>query len=201
MQAENRKETLSEKAKKYFQAYKKMSIKKKTQFVAIVLIIAVILTIYFSSLADRTPETPAPQATQQATVSYAKDDTEAKLKEALSKIDGAGKVEVMITYKSGPEIVPAFSTDTQKSQTTDTGTDTDRKTETENEQTDVVTVEKGGDANALILKEKAPEVKGVIVIAEGAGNIVVKLNLLKAVQTLLAVSPEQIEVFEMKKGK
>ena len=30
------------------------------------------------------------------------------------------------------------------------------------------------------------------------GDLSVKLNLLKAVQTILAVAPEQIEIFEMK---
>ena len=114
MSAEKKKETLSEKIKKFAQDYKKLSIKKKTQYIAIVLIIAVILAIYFSSIADKTKQPNAPIATQPA--STQSEDTEEKLKATLSKINGAGKVEVMITYKSGPEIVPAFSIDTQKEQ-------------------------------------------------------------------------------------
>ncbi len=199
MQTDKKDETLKQKFKKFTQNYKNLSVKKKTQYIAIVLIIAVILAIYFSSITDKTKAETKPETTPQ-TKQTAADDTEEKLKQTLSMIEGAGKVEVMITYKSGPEIVPAFSTDTQKNSTTDTGENQQRTSETQNEQTDVVTIEKGGDANALILKENTPDVKGVIVIAEGAGDISVKISLLKAVQTILAVAPEQIEIFEMNKG-
>lgn len=199
MSAEKKKETLPEKIKKFAHEYKNLSIRKKTQYIAIVLIIVVILAIYFSSIADRTKADETPIVTQPASTLKA-DDTEQKLEKALSKIRGAGEVDVMITYKSGPEIVPAFSTDTQKNSTTDTGDDQQRISETQNEQTSVVTIVKGGDANALILKENTPDVKGVIVISEGAGDLTVKLNLLRAVKTILAVAPEQIEIFEMKKN-
>ena len=50
---------------------------------------------------------------------------------------------------------------------------------------------------ALVLTEKAPAVRGVIVIAEGAADIGVKLKLQSAVQTVLGVEIDQIEVFEM----
>jgi stage III sporulation protein AG len=199
MQTENKKEPLKHKVKKFIQDYKNLNVKKKTQYIAIVLIIAVILAIYFSSITDKAKTETQPEVVPQNNQT-ATNDTEQKLQETLSIIEGAGKVEVMITYKSGPEIVPAFSTDTQKTNTTDTGEDQQRTSETKNEQTDVVTIEKGGDANALILKENTPDVKGVIVIAEGAGDLSVKLNLLRAVQTILAVTPDQIEIFEMNKS-
>ena len=44
--------------------------------------------------------------------------------------------------------------------------------------------------------EIMPPVKGVVVIAEGAGNVRVKLDLLKAVQALLSVSSSQVEIFK-----
>jgi len=45
------------------------------------------------------------------------------------------------------------------------------------------------------LTEILPKVKGVIVIAQGANDIRVKLDILKAVQALLGVSSSQVEIF------
>jgi stage III sporulation protein AG len=50
-----------------------------------------------------------------------------------------------------------------------------------------------------VLKENNPEIKGVIVVAEGADDIEVRLNLLSAVQTILDVSPDKVNVYKMNK--
>lgn len=44
----------------------------------------------------------------------------------------------------------------------------------------------------------ASEIVGVLVVAKGAGNVVVKLELIRAVQTATGISADKIEVFEMK---
>jgi hypothetical protein len=48
-----------------------------------------------------------------------------------------------------------------------------------------------------VLKEKTPEIKGVIVTAEGAGDISVRMNILKAVETLLNIPADKVDVFKM----
>ncbi|MFO7154640.1 MAG: stage III sporulation protein AG, partial [Caldicoprobacter oshimai] len=63
------------------------------------------------------------------------------------------------------------------------------------------TIGETGNAKPLVIKEMEPEIKGVIVIAEGAKDIRVKLDLIRAVQTALGVSPQQVEVFEMETNK
>ena len=45
--------------------------------------------------------------------------------------------------------------------------------------------------------EKKPKIRGVIVVAEGASDIGVKLNLYNAVQTVLQVEASKVDVFEM----
>jgi len=118
---------------------------------------------------------------------YARQQEE-RLEKALSQIGGCGKVKVMITYSSGFELVPAFSTD-----------------KTENKQDGYITnsterttiVMSGG--KPLILLELEPRVKGVVVIAEGAGNPMVKVELYKAVATVLNIGASNIEIFSMKK--
>ena len=48
-----------------------------------------------------------------------------------------------------------------------------------------------------MLTEVQPLVRGVIVVAEGAEDIAVKLNLQYAVKTVLGIDDDCIEVFEM----
>ena len=180
--------------------FMKLDIKKKIQYLAILLVIIVILTIYFASSGSITKkqENKTSQSNAQEQISEQEaSGIEQQLKYTLSQIQGAGRVEVMITYESSSEIVPAISVDKQTSTTTDTRDSGTSTTNTENTQSEVVTIGGSGGNSALVLKEKSPEIRGVIVVAEGADNIAVKLNLLSAVQTLLNVSPDQVDVYKM----
>ena len=183
-----------------FSRFAKLDVKKKIQYLAILLIIIVILTIYFASgsLVPKKQENIAPAATQEAPSTGMTGSIEEKLAAMLSQIEGAGDVEVMITYESTGEIVPAFSVDRQTTTITDNRENGTSTTNTENTQSEVVTVGDGGGSRALVLKEISPKIRGVIVVAEGADDITVRLNLLNAVQTLLNVGPRQVDVYKMK---
>jgi stage III sporulation protein AG len=175
--------------------FAKLDFKKKLQYLAVLLIVIVILAIYFTSKKSPATEEPVSQAASVSTTGLS--SIEEKLQKTLSQIDGAGRVQVMITYESSAELVPAISVDTQTSTTTDEGENGSSTTKSENTQSEVVTVN-GSDGNsALVLKENSPPVKGVIVVAEGADDIGVKLSLLSAVETILNVSPDQVDVYKM----
>lgn len=181
--------------------YLKLDTKKKIQYAAILLIVIVILTIYFSSVAENrsneNSEASSGAAAPVAETAEAADDIARRLQETLSAIEGAGRVEVMITYESTKELVPAFSVDQQISTTVDESSDGKSTTNSENSQSEIVTISGSDGSKALILKENSPKIKGVIVVAEGADDIGVKLNLLSAVQTILDVSPDQVNVYKM----
>ena len=171
----------------------KLDIKKKIQYVAILLVIIVILAIYFASSGG-----PADDISEQPTSAViVSDDIEMRLKQTLSNIEGAGRVEVMITYESSSEIVPAISIDTQKTTTTDTNESGGSTTNTENTQSDIVTINGSNGSTALVLRENSPEVKGVLIIAQGADDIGVKICLLNAVKTILNVSADKVDVYKM----
>jgi len=174
----------------------KLDFKKKLQYLAILLIVIVILAIYFTS-AGSPAAAPEPVSQAAPVANTGSSSIEEKLQETLSRIEGAGLVQVMITYESSAEIVPAISVDTQTSTTTDEREDGSSTTKSENTQSEVVTVNGSDGNNALVLKENSPPVKGVIVVAEGADDIGVKLNLLSAVETILNVSPDQVDVYKM----
>ena len=59
------------------------------------------------------------------------------------------------------------------------------------------TVSTEGGQSPIILVEREPEIRGVIVVAEGAADPAVRLSLQRAVQAVTGVPLSCIEVFEM----
>ena len=122
---------------------------------------------------------------------------EKEMEEIFSKINGVGKVSVMITYESGSEKVPAYDKRESISDTQEEDTNGGKRAITQNdvENNMVYEEEQGGVRKPIILKEYEPKVKGVVLVADGAGEPTVKENLVKAVQALLDIAPHKIQVF------
>lgn len=118
--------------------------------------------------------------------------------EVLGQIKGAGKVRVMINFSDSGEIVTATTNNSSIDKTTDTSTSGNRTTESKTDNISPVIIQKDGEDTPLIVKEIAPDVLGVVVVAEGADNVAVRINLLQAVQTLLNVDSNRVEIFTMK---
>ncbi len=120
------------------------------------------------------------------------------LSSILSKIQGAGRVSVMITLKGGTEIIPAKDESISDKVTNEK--DTSGGTRIINEKTTddkvVFTAAQGGNSKPLIIKEVNPEIKGVIVVAEGAKDSKVKLKISQAVQTVLDIPAYRVTVYE-----
>ena len=172
-----------------------LNAKKKTQYLAVLLVVAIILAIYFSSLDTGGAKKTDDKAEAGAPAETISSDTEMedRLKRVLSKVDGVGDVDVIINYESTAERVPAFSEDRQVSKSDSQ----DTSSETTSEKSDIATVQGNGASEALIVKENQTEVRGVIVVAQGAEDISVRMNLLNAVTTLLNVSADKVEILKM----
>jgi stage III sporulation protein AG len=116
--------------------YMKLDTKKKVQYAVILLIAIVILAIYFTSVSKGQTSDDKDVSAETAAVSavsvVATDDISAQLKNTLSAIEGAGRVEVMITYESSAELVPAISIDKQSSTTVSESEDGKSTTNSEN---------------------------------------------------------------------
>ncbi|MCY6370318.1 stage III sporulation protein AG [Clostridium ganghwense] len=125
---------------------------------------------------------------------------ELKLKDTLENIEGVGKVKVMIYFKGGEERVPAFnvndSTSLTEEKDTEGGT---RKITQKNDGRTVVMMNTENGTEPLIVKEYNPEVTGVCVVAEGAENRLIKLQIHKAVVNLFSLSENKVNVYPMKK--
>lgn len=132
-----------------------------------------------------------PKQTTQTTQVQVDDET--RLAQVLSQIDGAGQVQVMITYASGPEIVPASVSQINTSRQ-QTGEESSSQTSSSRSEP-----ASSSSEGTVVLKELSPQIKGVVVIAQGADNISVKMDLLQATVTVLQIEPEQVDVFTMTK--
>lgn len=123
-----------------------------------------------------------------------------KLKQTLEKIDGVGKVDVMISFESGEEQVPAVnindSTSTTEEKDTEGGT---RNTTQKNNGSTVVITNEGDKSEPLIVKKYKPRVTGVCVVAEGAEEKVTELRISKAVINLFNIPENKVNVYPMKK--
>lgn len=160
--------------------------------VAGIAIIAFILTSLNTGSQPQT-KTDASTGQQAAAQSKSSTDLETQLEGILSQVDGAGQVQVMVTYETGPEIVPAVKTDTQNSTTDGTGQNTTSTTQN----SEPVTVQGKDGTEPMVLLQKEPVVLGVLVVAEGASNLEVRLRLMEAVQVALQIAPDRIEVLPM----
>lgn len=125
-------------------------------------------------------------------VKYNDDDLEQRLTDILGLVRGTGKVKVMITYETGAEIVPAMSTDVSESILGLNGEGGNRT-----ESSEPVTVYRDGENEAIVLMERMPQVRGVIVVAEGAADVSVRMKLQSAVVAALGVEAGRVEVLEM----
>ena len=104
---------------------------------------------------------------------------------------------MLITYETGTEIVPAMSVNSDESirdSITNGENNTQRSVHTV---TEPATIQGNGMQAPIILVEKEPTIRGVVIVAQGAADISVRLQLQRAVRAVTGISEDKIEVFEM----
>ena len=148
---------------------------KKYRFVLVVLLAGVILM----TLPEKKQEQPAVSITQEPISASVQDS----LEEILSRIQGAGKVNVLLTEYKGKETL--YQTDTQR-----TG---------DSLRTDTVLVS-GADRedSGLVRQVNPPVYLGALVVCQGGDRPGVKLAIVEAVMSVTGLSSDKITVLKMK---
>lgn len=160
-----------------------------------VVILAIIIIVIWLLPTKKSIETSTQSTTTTSTEEYAR-SLENRLNNVLSSISGAGTVQCMITLNGEIERVLAYSNDEKNSSTQNTTSNgTTNKTETSTLNKEPIIVNTGSGNEPLVLYEIMPDIKGIVVVASGASDVRVKLDILKAVQALLNVESSQIEIF------
>lgn len=178
---------MDNKKTKKFNLFEKLKSIKHFDIIVVVIFCAILLLIYASTFTSKKSENNT--LTTLTTEEYAT-YLENKLSNVLAQIQGAGKVSVMVTLSCGIEYVYATDTTEETTSQTVSGTTTTKTTKKE----EVILVSVSGKSSPIILKENLPKVSGVVIVSSGAKNINVRLELQKAVEALLEVQPEDVEI-------
>lgn len=168
---------------KFKELVKKIRKIKNIEVITGVFILAIILLVYaYGFNKNQTP------SGEQTAYSYL--DDEKKLEDILSKIEGAGQVKVMITYNGTARQVAAESTDVTTSTKTDDSGGSSYTTTNRSESSNPVY--SGGQA--MVVQELNPEIIGVAIVAEGAKDLTVRIELMRVAATALNVNQSLITV-------
>lgn len=152
---------------------------KKYRYVAVVILAGILLMAV--------PQESGREATMVEKETGSEESLEAALSRILSRVAGAGNVEVLLAEKSGEQIL--YQTDEDQSQT-DTARDLRRQT--------VLVEDSSRQKTGLVRQINPPVYQGAVVLAQGADNAVVRLSLVEAVMGATGLPSHCITVLKMK---
>lgn len=114
--------------------------------------------------------------------------TEERLSGLLSKVQGAGRVEVMLSLRTGEQTEYQMDTNSREEQ----------EGPQQQENSTVLYNSGNGTQSALVRRVEAPVYQGAIVLCQGADNPSVKLAIVEAVASVTGLGTDQITVVKMK---
>ncbi len=155
----------------------KIKSNKKIQIVLVVILSIFIVIFLLSNFSSEETNTVTENSINEYVLSL-----ENRLEETLSKVEGAGKVSVVITVESGMETVIATETTIKE---TSSGT--------EKKEAPVIV-----NGKPIVLMEMYPKITGVVIVTEGANSISVLSKIQQATISLLGINLDQIEILKMK---
>lgn len=125
---------------------------------------------------------------------------EKRLEETLSCVEGAGAVKVLVTIKQSETIVVEKDSPNERKNVYETGADGENKNTMEltNDTATVYTEDENGRKVPFVTTRIQPEVAGVLVVAQGAGDEGIKKQITEVIQALFDVEAHKIKVVKMK---
>ncbi|WP_246569801.1 stage III sporulation protein AG [Lentibacillus saliphilus] len=192
---------------------------KKTGYLMIIGLVGLLLLIMGNAFSDPPdtdddvqypkPSTDSPDAQSQSNstntntmtsnISELEKSYEHDLKNLLEEIDGVSNVKVMVNLDSTDIKVyeQNLVTGQQTTQEEDTNGGT-RLVEDRTEDTQTVLVRKGDQEVPLLVQTKKPEVRGVLVVANGVDHASVKQWVVQSVSRVLDVPTHRVSVLPKK---
>nr|WP_145403924.1 stage III sporulation protein AG [Paenibacillus xylanexedens] len=124
---------------------------------------------------------------------------EDKMKGILENIVGVGTVDVMVTVDSTEELVVQRNVKDSQQLTEETDANGGKRHMTQyTRDGEIITYEISGDQTPIVTKKLKPQIRGVLVVARGAENKVVKDLITDAVEKGLNVAAYRISVVPRK---
>jgi len=145
---------------------------EKYKLALIVLVIGLVLISFPTT--KKTEEKAIVTETEQ----MPEDQLEEKLQRVLQQIDGAGRVEVVLTVKESQQKILASDETESESRT--------------------VTVQSSDGTETVTVKSLYPVYRGALVVCDGADDQKVKLDIVTSVAALTGLGTDKITVVKMK---
>ena len=117
-----------------------------------------------------------PPAEPEQTGGFQVEDLERRLEEALSQVDGAGEVRVVLTVKStARQVLAQDGRSTQRGST-------------------VVVSQGSGAQEPVTIQQLSPQYQGALVVCSGGDDPSVRLRIVEAVSALTGLGADKISV-------
>ena len=137
---------------------------------------------------------PAKEEGTQTEAAFDLQTFQQSVADSLAQIEGAGRVEVLLSLEAGEESVYASDV-SQSSQST--GGSSDSTSETYQSTMSILSDGSYGETPVLI-KSKYPTFRGAVILCEGADSDTVRLQIVQAVSALCGISTDHISISKLK---
>ena len=200
---------LKNKIQNMFQKNTDGNSKKKIENLVVFLIILIITVIAINFIwNDEEQESKEDSLKKELSdVNNIEDDSntennlEEKLENILTKLNGVGKVNVLITYSESNQVIAMYNENSKESTTEEEDTSGGKRTIQEvDKRKDIAYKEENGNKIPVTEKIIMAKIEGAVIIAEGAKDASVKTNIVQAVEAVTGLATHKIQVFEMKKN-
>lgn len=123
-----------------------------------------------------------------------------EVEEILKYMDGVGKVKVLVTMETSGEVIVEKDSPFSRSNTVETDGEGGSRniSEMNNQEETVYITDSQGNKTPYVVKEMAPLVKGIVVVAEGGEKSEIKENITEALVALFDIEPHKIKVVKMR---
>lgn len=123
---------------------------------------------------------------------------EQHLEEILSRMSDVGEVKVMITLKSSSELVVEKEQPVSRSTTNENDSQGGSRIVSQMESGEnTVYRREGNNSEPYVIKTLPPQIEGVVVVAQGAGNGTVNRTIVEIVQALFGIEAHKVKVVKM----
>lgn len=161
---------------------KLLDLGKKYRYAILIVFIGIgLMLLPGTSKNEQTKEVKVPESTylQQPDISE-------RLAQMLSKVQGAGKVEIMLTVAQGEKHIY------QRDETITSGDSGTSKWDT------VIITDEDRAQHAIVQQVNPPVYQGALVVCQGAENASVRLAIVDAVSKMTGLGADKISVVKMK---
>ncbi len=174
---------------------------KKVKVIVFIGVLGIVLILLSDIIAPK-QEKKAAGTDSNSTFTESNQVIEQQIYDMVTAIEGVGKAKVMVTLESSAEYVYAkeekSNTDVTRDAQDGQGTKTTQKDSTEEK---YIFVDGSEGKQALLTTQKAPLIKGVVVVCEGGDDTTVRSRIIDAVTTALDIGSNRVCVTKMSNEK